>query len=218
VSAEHRARIESMLEGVIAVMPGEAAENAGYEPDVLAANLADWLDADEVTAEGTPEDELYARLDPPTGVANRPLLSVDELRLVEGFDGPLVDALRPFVTVHPLVGGGGINLNTAPPWVLAQLEIGSEVSGFRPVETEDVERIVALREEGPLCANAEGAAGCTPVAEALSGETLAIPTTERSTVFQIRATARVFDVERSVETVVDRSDPSAIERLSWVVR
>jgi len=218
VSEEARGMLAALLEGVIAVMPGEPAEHAGYEPELLADNLADWLDADDVTPTGEPEDELYAKRAPPYRAANQPLLSVDELRLVDGFDGPLVDALRPFVGVYPLVGGGGINVNTAPPWVLAQLQRGSDVSGMRPVEVEDVERLVEAREEGPLCAGEAPAPNCRPLAEILDGDAIQPKPTERSTVFRIRAIARLFDVERSIETVVDRSDPAALERLSWRVR
>jgi len=217
VPTEKRAELEQLLTGVIAVMPGNPDERAGYEPDVLAANLADWLDADEVTATGTPEDELYQKRDPPYRSANRPLLSVDELRLVDGFDGPLVDALRPFVGVYPLVGGEGVNVNTAPPWVLAQLTLGTDVSGFRPIETDDVERIVKEREDGPLCSGETAGSTCTALADLLSGETLSPKPTEHSSVFVVRATAKVLDVERRIETVVDRTDPSALERLSWHV-
>lgn len=219
VSEEGRALLAALLEGVVAVMPGGRPEEQGrYEPEQLAANLADWLDADDVTATGEPEDQLYATRTPPYRAANRPLLSVDELRLVEGFDGALVDALRPFVGVYPLAGGRGINVNTAPPWVLAQLQRGTAVSGMRPVEVEDVERLVEAREEGPLCAGESAAPSCRPLAELLDGESLQPPPVERSTVFRIRAVARVFDVERVVESVVDRSDPAALERLSWRVR
>ena len=133
-------------------------------------------------------------------------------------DQAILDALRPYAGVHPLVGGTGINVNTAPPWVLAQLLRGSEVSGFRPVEPEDVERIVAAREKGPICASEGAAADCTPLAEVLDGESLQPLPTERSTVFTVRAIARVFDVERRIESVVDRTDPSQIERLSWRVQ
>jgi hypothetical protein len=38
-----------------------------------------------------------------------------------------VDALRPYVTVYPYAGGGGINPNTAPPYVLALLFFDDEV-------------------------------------------------------------------------------------------
>jgi general secretion pathway protein K len=218
VPEQGRDVLEALLDGVIAVMPERPGERIAYDAVELAANLADWLDADDVTATGELEDERYASRNPPYRAANQPLLSVEELRLVDGFDGALVDALRPFVGVFPLAGGGGINVNTAPPWVLALLQRGSEVSGMRLVETDDVERIVEAREEGPLCAGEATAETCRPLSELLDGESLQPPPTERSNVFRIRAVARVFDVERSIESVVDRSDPAALERLSWRVR
>jgi len=218
VSEDARSQLEDLLAGVIAVMPGKPDEHSRYEADVLAANLADWLDEDDITATGEPEDERYAKRTPPYRSANRPLLSVDELRLVDGFDGPLVDALRPFVTVFPLVGGGGINVNTAPPWVLAQLQRGTDVSGLHPIEADDVERLVKAREEGLLCAGESPAPNCQSLSELLDGEQLTPKPTERSNVFRVRASARVFDVERTIEAVVDRSDPAALERLSWTVR
>ena len=43
--------------------------------------------------------DVYQRRDPPQRAANTPLLSLDQLRVVEGFDTPLAEALRPYVTV-----------------------------------------------------------------------------------------------------------------------
>jgi hypothetical protein len=40
---------------------------------------------------------------------------------------------------------------------------------------------------------------------------------DRSNVFVVRAIARVVDVERRIEAVLDRSDPTAPLRLSWRV-
>jgi len=217
VDEDGRAFLQQLLAGVIAIMPGKP-EDHDYDPVALAENLADWLDTDEVGGDGSPEGDAYAKRTLPTRPANQPLLSVDELRLVDGFDGALVDALRPFVGVYPLVGGGGINLNTAEPWVLAQLLRGSDVSGLRPLEEEDVRRIVETRDEGPICGGEPQAGGCTPLTELFEGETIAPPPTGHSTVFTIRAIARVVDVERRVEAVVDRSDPSALVRLAWTVR
>src|SRR5690606_5946952 len=188
-----------------------------YAPEELAANLLDWIDEDDVRQGGGSEDDVYQRMDPPYRAANRPLLSLDELRLVEGFDGTLVDALRPYVTVYPIAGSGGVNLNTAPAWVLAQLTRGTDVSGMRPVEEADVRRILDARDDGLVCsASGEGAA-CTPVQELLDGETMSPPMLDRSNVFVVRAIARVKDVERRIEAVLDRSVPSAPLRLSWRV-
>lgn len=208
--------LSGFLTRVLEGLPERPAQEA-YDPEQLAANLLDWVDEDEVRQDGGPEDEPYQQRQPPYRAANRPLLSLDELRLVEGFDGALVEALRPYVTVYPLAGDGGLNLNTAPSWVLAQLTRGSDVSGMRPVEEEDVRRVLDARDEGLVCsATGEGAA-CTPVLELFDGETISPPMLDRSGVFVVRATARVVDVERRIEAVIDRSDPQALLRLSWRV-
>lgn len=209
--------LAGFLGRVIESMPGRP-EDKRYDPQELAASLIDWVDEDDVAQSGGAEDDGYQRLEPPLRVPNMPLLSVDELRLVDGFDGALVDALRPYVTVWPLAGSAGINLNTAPSWVLAQLERGSDVSGMRPVEEEDVRRVLDAREEGLVCGEAAEGAACTSVQELFDGETIRPPMADRSSVFLVRAIARVVDVERRIEAVVDRSDPAEPLRLSWRVQ
>jgi type II secretory pathway component PulK len=208
--------LSGFLERVIEGMPGRP-EDKLYDATALAEALIDWVDPDEVSIAGGLEDEPYQARTPPHRAANRPLLSFEELRLVDGFDGALVEALRPYVTVYPLVGGEGVNLNTAPSWVLAQLTRGTDVSGMRPVEPDDVERVVQEREERLVCsAEAEGA-DCVPVTELFEGESVEPAMRDRSDVFVVRAVARVVDVERRVETVIDRSTPSQPLRLSWRV-
>ncbi|MDD1632550.1 MAG: general secretion pathway protein GspK, partial [Methylococcaceae bacterium] len=217
VEEKGRLYLQQLLTGVVAIMPGRPEELL-YEPAELAANLADWIDSDDVSANGESEDEPYQRRGPLHRTPNRPLLSVDELRLVAGFDGPLVDALRPFVGVYPLAGGGGINLNTAPEWVLIQLQRGSEVSGLRVLEEEDVRRIRDAREEGTICSGDAPAPDCIPLAELLEGDTLEPAPAERSKVFLVTAVARVVDIERRIETVIDRTAAEGPSRLSWRVR
>jgi type II secretory pathway component PulK len=216
VSADNVAYLSALLAGVIAIMPGRP-EELRYDPDELAANLVDWIDADEVRADGSLEEEIYQKRNPPTRPPNQPLLSVDELRMVEGFDGRLVEALKPFVGVYPLVGGGGVNLNTAPPWVLIQLLRGGEVGGQRPLQEDDVRRIVDARDEGPLCSGESSSPNCRSLSELLDGETLRPKPTEHSNVFVVTAIARVVDVERRIETVIDRAAEGGPKRLSWRV-
>jgi len=208
--------LSGFLARVIEAMPGRPEQKA-YVPEELAANLLDWIDEDDVRQAGGLENEAYERREPPYRAPNRPLLSLDELRLVEGFDGALVEALRPYVTVYPLAGSGGLNLNTAPSWVLAQLTRGSDVSGMRPVEEEDVRRVLDARDEGIVCSATGEGSECTPALELFDGESISPPMLDRSSVFVVRATARVVDVERRIEAVIDRSDPQAPLRLSWRV-
>ena len=78
---------------------------------------------------------------------------MDELRLVEGFDAQLVNALRPYVDVLPLAKADGINPNTAPSWVLALLYHGQPGSE-RLAQEDTVRRILDIRDQkGILCAD-----------------------------------------------------------------
>jgi type II secretory pathway component PulK len=116
-----------------------------YDPQELAQNLIDWVDPDDANPRGGLEDEPYQKQEPPYRAPNRPLLSVQELRLVEGFDAKLVEALEPYVDVHPLAGGLGINPNTAPTWVLALL-----------FHRDDAIADQRLADEDPTCAPRRG--------------------------------------------------------------
>lgn len=88
-------------------------------PD-LANAVVDWIDADaEVRYPGGGEDGTYMTQDPSYRAANRPLTTVDGLYRVHGFDQTSIERLRPFVSALPLPTA--VNVNTAPPEVLAAL-------------------------------------------------------------------------------------------------
>ncbi len=213
---ERVAFLTAFLEKVIEEMPGRPEEKL-YEPDDLARSLIDWVDEDEDSLRGGYEDDYYQEQDPPYRAANRPLLSVDEIALVEGFDEPVVEALRPYLTVFPYVDGGGINPNTAPPWLLASLFVGT--AGDRRLAGEDqVRAVLRARERGELlCPGELNAPGCTNYEPIVEGKIYPEPAWE-SSVFQVVAEARYGEIRRSVEAVVDRSEPSQPRFLAWRVR
>jgi general secretion pathway protein K len=86
----------------------------------LANAVLDWIDSDSLASAGGAEDVDYLNLNPPYRAANRPMASVDELRLIRGFDAKTVAALLPYVTVLPVLTND-INVNTASPVMLAAL-------------------------------------------------------------------------------------------------
>jgi len=93
----------------------------GLQLDPQLANaVVDWTDPDSEVSAGGAEDVDYLNFSPPYRAANRPMASVDELRLVRGFDAKTVAALLPYVTVLP-VASNIINVNTASPKVLVAL-------------------------------------------------------------------------------------------------
>lgn len=104
-------------------------------PAELADALADWLDADsEPQARGGAEDRYYLGLAPPYLAANRPLTDVGELALVRGFDANAYARLRPFVAALPR--RTAVNVNTAPPEVLAAVAGGLTLDGARALAAQ----------------------------------------------------------------------------------
>jgi general secretion pathway protein K len=99
-------------------------------PTALAGALADWLDADsEPQPQGGAEDDFYLALQPPYLAANRPLTDLAELALVRGFGDDVRARLRPFVSALPAFTA--VNVNTAPPEVLAVIIEGLGLDGAR---------------------------------------------------------------------------------------
>ena len=89
-----------------------------YDPRELARNLLDYMDSNKEAIGGRTEDDYYMSQNPPHVAPNRPLLSVEDVAMVEGFDKTMMEAMKPYVTVHPFVSTSGININTAKPHVL----------------------------------------------------------------------------------------------------
>jgi type II secretory pathway component PulK len=221
---EARPFLEQVLVKVIEELPIPPGEKT-YDPAELTANLIDFVDGDEVTENGGPEAEVYQRDDPAYGPVNRPLLSLDELRLVAGFDLPLVEALRRYLTVYPTVApacgdpavGCGVNLNTAPPHVLALLWFDDGVEK-RLADEGTVREILRVRADGrQLCGEGGGRPDCTPIREIVPNAIFP-PPTFASHVFEVEAEARVGDVRRTGSVVMDRTQPGLPRLLSWRIR
>ena len=226
VKARERAPalLTHLLAKVIDELPVKPIDKR-YEPADLAANLIDFVDKDDVTSNGSAEDDLYQKLKPPYRAQNRPLLSVDELRLVAGFDAQLVEALRPYVTVYPFVAnacakagaGCGVNLNTAPPHVLALLWYNDGVDQ-RLADEDTVRQILKVRAEGGLlCGGDASTDGCTPIREIVPNAIFP-PPTFATQIFEVRAEATVGDVRRTGVAVLDRSSLTFPQLLSWHIR
>jgi general secretion pathway protein K len=212
--------LTEILTKIIDDLPIDPGEKL-YEERELARNLIDYMDFGDIRLSGGSENEYYQGQDPPQIAPNHPLLSVDELGLVEGFDVQLVEALRPYLTVYPLVKANGINLNSAPPHVLSLLYSG--VAGQRRLVSEDtVGRILMLREEGRVvCTTSEPAADCATLSEVDLGEGSLFPPSELpddSDWFTVQIHATAGQIERTLVTVIDRSKLTEPKLLFWRMR
>ena len=129
-----------------AVVPGDIADEQGKfnlnnvidrerrsEPDIkllrqllalldlspdLADAVVDWIDRDDdLTSASGAESAYYLGLPRPYRAANAPMMQVDELYRVRGFDARAVARLRPYVSAVPV--RTAINVNTAAEVVVA---------------------------------------------------------------------------------------------------
>ncbi len=208
--------LDAFLERMIEDLPVD--EQEFYKPRELAKNLIDYVDPDEVRIDGGLEDDYYQRQEPPYDPDGGPLLSVDELGLVEGFDAALIEVIRPYVTVHPFADGGGVNPNTAPPHILA-LIFYNDLGNLRLAKPEDVQRILKVRESGRIFCPGQSNQACVPMSSLMpNAETIHPPLSYSSDTFTVHSEARVGEVRRTVETVIDRTTPSEPLLLSWKVR
>ena len=87
-------------------------------PPDLAEAVVDWIDRDDdLASPAGAENGYYLGLARPYRAANAPMIHVDELYRVRGFDARAVARLRPYVTALP--ARTSINPNTAPELVVA---------------------------------------------------------------------------------------------------
>ena len=209
------ALLREVLDKIIEEMDIPPGEKALYDREDLVGNLIDYVDVNEDKHFGGYEASVYDLRDDLREPPNRPLLSVDELRAVEGYDSRLVEALRPYVTVYPYAGETGVNLNTAPPHVLALLYFDDGVE-LNLAREETIRQILKERQEGKFLCGGQSSEDCTPIGEIVDNEIFPPPSYE-SFVFTIVAEARVGEVTRSIEAVVDRKEAPTLRLLSWRV-
>jgi type II secretory pathway component PulK len=177
----------------------------------LADAILDWIDSDDETRIGTPEESFYATRDGKP--LDRPILSIDELAAVPDMDPLLLDVLAAYFSpypLHPTEGdGGGVNPNTAPPHVLSLLYTGNEV-GMQLVSEDDVFRILDLREEGKyFCPGEDAGEDCLSLGQELrrEGEQAFPPLQYQSQVFRVDVEARFGEARSCVSAVIDRAYP-----------
>ncbi len=196
-----------------------SAEAKNYDARAIAQNLIDYMDADDTALNGRSEDDYYARQDPPYRPRNGPLLSFEEIGLVEGVDPLLLEAMRDYLTVHPIGGRSGIDLNRAEPWVLPLVYSGP--SGDRELLRErTVRQILALRKRGKIvCTDvSKDPENCVTPSEAGLDEGSIYPETPLPTpvaVFRVVAEARVRNLTRRMEAIYDTRTREGPQLLSW---
>ncbi|PKP83479.1 MAG: hypothetical protein CVT79_01360 [Alphaproteobacteria bacterium HGW-Alphaproteobacteria-18] len=98
-------------------------EISATEANNLANTLADWLDADSATRQGSAEDGYYLTLRPAYRAANQPMDSPRELASVMGYTKELREALAPLICARPDTKMTRLNINTLAPDQAALLRV-----------------------------------------------------------------------------------------------
>jgi len=113
-----------------------------FEAEYMADALTDWLDTDSViSSAGGAEDNDYAAKKFAYLPANNYLASVDELRVVEHFTVPVIQALREYVCVIPNSDLYKLNVNTI------SVEHALLLHAVLNIPQEDAEQVLSARDE-----------------------------------------------------------------------
>jgi general secretion pathway protein K len=115
-------------------------------PLALLNAVTDWVDIDnQITEPGGAEDAWYMAQGKPGLSANGPIRRTGELLAVRGDNSALLARLQPFVTA--LDAPTAVNVNTAPPEVLASIASG--------LDRAAVQALIARREQAPFTSIAD---------------------------------------------------------------
>jgi general secretion pathway protein K len=171
-------------------------------PQELAPTLADWLDAKTAASPGGAEDGYYLALDPPRLSANRPLVTTDELALVAGYRPEYLRRLLPLVSALPPEAGAAVNVNTAPPEVLAAM--------VENLPLQDANRLAAERLARPFASVAEFRSRIPGAGNAVNELTLRVT----SAAFVVRVDVRQGEVRATGSALVLR-DGTDWPRVIW---
>lgn len=165
----------------------------GLDPS-LALAVLDWVDGDaDLAGSGGAEDPYYLSLPRPYRAANRPLVQVEELYGVRGFDAKAVARLRPFVTALP--ARTPVNANTAAPEVLGAI--------LPELSREEMLELVASRRAKPFKDRTDLKTRAKKGAPAAFDADLDV----KSDHFLVQVAVAQDDVQVAAEALVSRAAP-----------
>jgi general secretion pathway protein K len=173
----------------------------GLAPD-LADAVVDWIDSDDdLTSGAGAENAYYLSLKKPYRAANQPMVQVEELYRVRGFDAAAVAKLRPYVTALP-GERTTVNVNTASEAVLA---------AFLPELSQDkIAKFAVQRRTLPLKNKQEIAAWAKEAPSGEVNDNLDVKTSFFSVYVQVAQD----EVELASDALVQRQ-PNGVAAIIW---
>jgi len=91
-------------------------------PTAALDAIADWIDTDTIVRNAGAEDAFYSAQSVPGLPPDAPVVRIAELASVKGVSTASLEAVAPFISALP--AGTPVNVNTAPPEVLATIVDG----------------------------------------------------------------------------------------------
>jgi len=158
----------------------------------LCDAVADWIDENDIPKPGGAESQWYTSRKPSFAAKNARLDTFEELALVKGFSGDVLEKIRPFVTVYAENSvAAPLNINTAPKELLTSLD--------ERISDTLAEQIIDYRKNSPFKDKSElvRVPGMDRIATGLQSRI-----TAKSTLFRIKAEGQVNGTTRIVEAVV----------------
>jgi general secretion pathway protein K len=170
-------------------------DSQGLAPE-LADAVVDWIDAnDDLTSTAGAENPYYLALAKPYRAANQPLIQLEELYRVRGFDAATVRKLRPYVTALPGAQHTTVNINTTNAIVLAAL--------LPKVPKEQIATLVATRLGKPMKSQDAIIAWLKDIpTDAPIAQLLGV----KSSFFMVRIQVSQDDVELALDALVQRGE------------
>ncbi len=212
-------RVMAMLEALLSC-PAEKAylTERNILPEQLTDRLKDWVDKDKTASSRSgynDEDDPYQKVVPPYHAKNAPFDSIEELKMVDGWDDDLFTIFEPYLTVYPYRKSSteeevAININTASQELLTCLLPGSRVDCNEKAQIAFYDR---SSESTSLADSKEGIKKvlqetfCEQAAEAGSKEDKASWFAARSSVFRVASTALVGNQEKTITAIIERVMP-----------
>lgn len=189
----------------------------------LALNLLDWVDTDSTVASGKGgyEDDFYNKLDAPYVAKNAPFDTLEEIRLVEGWQDDVYDRFGDQVTVFGNTKGK-INVLCADPYVIKAIlrTWCTNCTSMQDAQLEDLmERYQQyISQEGIAVSSAKA---WKKVYEDEAGVTwdskIDSYITDKNVVYTLTALGRVGDASSQVTIVVDQSSSDFGKVIYWRV-
>jgi general secretion pathway protein K len=172
---------------------GRLLASLGLAPE-LADAVVDWIDADsDLTSGAGAEDAYYLGLARPYRAANQPMIQVEELYRVKGFDAPSVAKLAPYVTALVAPARTLINANTASAPVLQ--------AALPTIPAAAIAQMIAARTAKPFRSAAEVAAWAMAIDPKASTAALDVKTA----FFSVQVRVAQDDVQLADEALLQRS-------------